>query len=73
MIYFKFNARIFIIKFYSQQILEYTFVYLYIYIWKESSLKNKLLAKKKKKKYVKKKTLVVFAVARCNGKCVVSS
>lgn len=49
MIYFKFNARIFIIKFYSQQILEYTFVYLYIYIWKESSLKNKLLAKKKKK------------------------
>lgn len=55
MIYFKFNARIFIIKFYSQQILEYTFVYLYIYIWKESSLKNKLLAKKKKKNTWKKK------------------
>lgn len=36
-------------------------------------LKEQAFSKKKKKKIRKKKTLVVFALTRCNGKCVVSS
>ena len=36
-------------------------------------LKEQAFSKKKKKKKRKKKTLVVFALTRCNGKCVVSS
>ena len=38
-----------------------------------SKKKKKKKTKKKKKKIRKKKTLVVFALTRCNGKCVVSS